>query len=514
MEKDVAKLIDELVNYGSDHLDLSLEDAVYARNQLGEYFDVVMDDRRPDRAENIDDVISALTEVGKEKGLTEDGAEMRFEARLFGYVTASPGYVRRTFIRIKMSQGAPYATNYLYDLSVANRYIRLADIKKNILWYADGPKGKIGITINLSKPEKDAKQIAAERNAPQKKYPKCLLCLENLGYPGSLTHPARQTLRVIPLLLAGENWHMQFSPYSYYKQHIIAFSDEHRPMAVTDKTFIRLLDFVEIFPNYFIGSNADLPIVGGSILSHDHYQGGAKVLPMLDAPIRKTYRVEKGFKISVKDWYNSVVNVSGPSKQKVALACGKILALWRIYSDPAVGVFAKTGDTPHNTVTPICMINSEGHFSVDLILRNNRTDEEHPDGIFHPTKDMHHIKKEGIGLIEAMGMFILPGRLKKELSGAEEILSAGKEPDFAALREDPALGKHADMIEAIGKEYGYSMTAEEAHARVTEHVDKVCLDILECTAVFKNDEQGQKAFDLFMKNVVEICKVSRAAKKV
>lgn len=512
MQKEVAKRIDQLVNYGVDKLGLCLEDAVYARNQLGEYFGVVMNDIRPDRAENIDEVIADLTAVGKEMGLTEEGAEMRFESRLFGYVTPSPGLVCRTFADAKKEKGPEGATQYLYDLSVDNRYVRMADIKKNILWYADGPKGKIGITINLSKPEKDNKQVAAERNAAQTKYPKCLLCLENLGFPGGPTHPARQSIRVVPMTLAGENWHLQYSPYSYYYQHVIAFSDVHRPMAVTDRTFVRLLDFVELFPHFFIGSNADLPIVGGSILSHDHYQGGAKVLPMLSSGTRKVYRVEKGFKISVKDWYNSVVTVSGPSKQKVSSACAKILALWRDYSDPAVGILSHSGDVPHNTITPIAMVNDEKQFSVDLILRNNRTDDVHPDGIFHPTKSMHHIKKEGIGLIEAMGMFILPGRLKKELSGAAAILSSGKKPDFSALQEDPALGKHAEMIEQIGNEYGYSMTMEEAERRVKEHVNRVCLDILECTAVFKNTEEGQAAFDRFMKEVVEVCKVSRATK--
>ena len=514
MEKDVARLIDLLVNYGREKLDLCLEDAVYARNQLGELFGVVMGDMRKETPEDVQTVIDALTEEGKRLGLTEDGAEMRFEAKLFGYVTASPGYVRRSFMRRKMSTGIESATEYLYQLCIDNRYIRMADIRKNILWYADGPKGKIGVTINLSKPEKDNKQVAAERNATQNKYPKCMLCLENLGFPGTATHPARQTLRIVPIDLAGEHWHMQYSPYSYYPEHIIVFSDEHRPMAVTPTTFVRLLDFVELLPHYFLGSNADLPIVGGSILSHDHYQGGSKVLPMLHAPVRKTYRVEKGFKISVKDWYNSVVSVTGPSKSKVALACAKILALWRSYTDAEVGVYSHTGDFPHNTITPIAMVDADGNYNVDLILRNNRTDEAHPDGIFHPTKDMHHIKKEGIGLIEAMGMFILPGRLKRELGAAEQILTAGQEPDYAALREDPAVGKHADMIRQIGEKYGYSLSADEAHKRVKEAVNEVCLNILECTAVFKNDEKGAAAFERFMAQVVEVCKLSRASKNI
>lgn len=496
---DIALLIDQLVNYGRDKLGLCLEDAVYARNQLGELFNCVMNDMREDRGE-LNGIIEDLTSYALDKGIIAEGDELRFETKLLGYVTPSAGLVKKTFEE-KYDNSPKEATDYLYNLSINNKYIRLEDISRNIRWYADGPKGKIGITINLSKPEKDPKQIAAERNAPKTKYPKCLLCLENLGFPGTLTHPARQTIRIVPLCLAGENWHMQYSPYMYYDEHIIAFADEHRPMAVTDKTFRRLLDFVDIFPHYFLGSNADLPIVGGSILSHDHYQGGKKVLPMFLAGVRKEHYNDGKLSVSVKDWYNSVVTVKGVDKDKVLKTASEVLSAWRNYTDESVGIYAYSGETPHNTVTPIVTKSGE-EYCVDIILRNNRTDESHPDGIFHPTQDMHNIKKEGIGLIEAMGLFILPGRLKREIAAMISLLGQDK-IDFAAVNEDEVLGKHVGMIAQIAAINGCGLAADKAQEVIIDYVNETCLKILECTAVFKNTEVGQAAFDRFVKSVIK-----------
>ena len=496
---DIALLIDELVNYGKDKLGLCLEDAIYARNQLGDLFSCVMNDVRADRG-NLNEVISGLTSYALNKGIISEGEELRFETKLLGYVTPSAGLVKKTFEE-KFAKSPKEATDYLYNLSINNKYIRLEDISRNIRWYADGPKGKIGITINLSKPEKDPKQIAAERNAPKTKYPKCLLCLENLGFPGTITHPARQTIRIVPLSLAKENWHMQYSPYMYYDEHIIAFADEHRPMAVTDKTFERLMDFVDIFPHYFLGSNADLPIVGGSILSHDHYQGGKKVLPMFLSKVRKEFYNDGKLSVSIKDWYNSVVTVRGKDKAKVHAMASKVLATWRNYTDESVGIYAFTGDTPHNTVTPI-VTKWDGEYCVDIILRNNRTDDAHPDGIFHPTKDMHNIKKEGIGLIEAMGLFILPGRLKKEIAAMISLLGQDK-IDFAAVNEDETLSKHVGMIAQIAAINGCGLSADKAQQVIIDYVNDTCLKILECTAVFKNNASGQEAFERFVKTVLK-----------
>ena len=494
-----AQLIDELVYYGVKSLGLCKEDAVYARNQLLELYGVSPSDKKP-VGKDIDDVLNALLDVAAENGMFEEGADLRFETKLLGLVTPSAGLVVKNYLEKMNAEGSKAATDYLYDLSVKNKYIRLSDIAKNIRWYADGPKGKIGITINLSKPEKDNKQVAAERNSTAVKYPKCLLCLENLGFPGTVTHPARQTIRVVPLTLDNEEWHMQYSPYMYYDKHVIAFSDEHRPMAVTDKTFRRLTDFTDLYPHYFLGSNADLPIVGGSILSHDHYQGGQKVLPMFLADFRKKVYESDTLTVGIKDWYNSVVTVQGTDKARVLETAYKVLKVWREYSDESVGIIAKT-DAPHNTITPIATKWGD-NYCLDLILRNNRTDEAHPDGIFHPTQDMHNIKKEGIGLIEAMGLFILPGRLKREIVAVVQTL--GKEKiDFDAVNSDPVIGKHIGMIAQIAALHGAGIAPEEAQKYVIDYINDTCLRILDCTAVFKNDDKGQEAFDRFLKAVLD-----------
>lgn len=496
MNAETGNLIAELARYGVEKLGLCLEDAVYARNRLAELFGCVPGECGVSSVP-LEETPDALVSRALESGLIKEGEELLFETKIMGLVTPSPGLVIKTYFDEARRAGSAAATSYLYELSVSNRYIRMKDIARNIRWYAEGSKGKVGITINLSKPEKDNKQVAAERNAAQVKYPKCLLCLENLGFCGTATHPARQTLRIVPVLLAGESWHMQFSPYMYYDEHVIVFSDEHRPMAVTDKTFRRLLDFVDEYPHYFLGSNADLPIVGGSILSHDHYQGGAKVLPMFRAEIGRLYQTGSELCVGIRDWYNSVVTVRGTDKERVIATCGKILSAWRGYSDESVGILSETDGVPHNTVTPIAIKSGE-EYCVDLILRNNRTDEARPDGIFHPTSDMHNIKKEGIGLIEAMGMFILPGRLKKEIARMTEILS-GESIDFAAIDADPSMSKHAGMIARIARESGMGLDENTLREKIIGYIDGVCLKILDCTAVFKSDKIGAEAFDRFMR---------------
>ena len=385
--------------------------------------------------------------------------------------------------------------------SVNSNYIRKVDIDKNIGWKVANPRGDIMITINLSKPEKDPKAILAAKNAPQTAYPKCMLCKECVGFSGNAARPARQTLRTIPIILNNEVWHFQFSPYVYFENHCIALSDEHRPMHIDADTFERMFDFVELFPDYFIGSNADLPIVGGSILSHDHYQGGSKVLPEMSAPSKKffTHSSFENVKVSIVDWYNSVIRLEGKDRKEVKELAAHILKCWREYSDKNVDISAKTRNEPHNTVTPIARFNDENHYVIDMILRNNRTDKAHPFGIFHPTEDLHNIKKEGIGIIEALGLFILPGRLASEAHGIRDILT-GKTPlDFKALSDESnPLSKHIGMIAQLANDFGTSLTEEEAATRVTDYINDACVRILDCTAVFKHDEKGEQAFDRFM----------------
>lgn len=498
MNTEIGNLIDDLILYADKNLGLYDEDAIYARNQLFDLLRTAPGDRAGEE-KPLSDILDPIIDYALDSGIIRGGEELRFETKLMGIVTPAPSVVIERFEERARIDGSKNATSYLYDLSVKNKYIRLEDISRNIRWYADGDKGRIGITINLSKPEKDNKQVAAEKNSSAVKYPKCMLCLENIGFAGTATHPARQNLRFVPVDLDGEAWHMQFSPYMYYDEHVIVFSDEHRPMAVTDKTFKRLLDFVDVYPHYFLGSNADLPIVGGSILSHDHYQGGKKVLPMFLADFRKKYVSEPDFTVGIKDWYNSVVTVKGTNKSRVLETCSEVLKRWRDYSDESVGVLSHTGEVPHNTITPIAT-KWGNEYCVDMILRNNRTDEAHPDGIFHPTADMHNIKKEGIGLIEAMGLFILPGRLKKEIMRMIELLG-GEKIDFAALNEDAEMSKHLGLIAQIAAKYGNGLTREFSQKCIIECIDDVCLRILDCTAVFKSDEAGQKAFDAFMKKL-------------
>lgn len=496
----IGNLVEDLLLYAKNNLYMTYEDSFYARNQLLELFEAEPGDRKGEEKE-LNDILNPLIEYAVENDITEEGSEIRFETRIMGFVTPAPGLFIKNYNEIYRTKGPVEATKYLYNLSVKNKYIRLEDIAKNICWYADGDLGKIGVTINLSKPEKDAKQVLAERNAKQSKYPKCLLCLENLGFCGTATHPARQTIRQVPVTLNGESWHMQYSPYMYYDEHVIVFCDEHRPMAVTSETFVRLLDFVDRYPHYFLGSNADLPIVGGSILSHDHYQGGRRVLPMFFSKMRKEFLSTPELTVGIRDWYNSVVTIKGTNKDKVIATATKFLEAWRNYTDESVGIEAFTGDVPHNTVTPIA--NKNGYeYCLDLILRNNRCDAEHPDGIFHPTKDMHNIKKEGIGLIEAMGLFILPGRLKREINEMIYLLEEDK-IDFAALNSNPDLSKHMGMIAQVSAKYGLGLSFADARDRLIDYVSETCLRILDCTAVFKRDDVGRPAFNKFMHHVLD-----------
>lgn len=498
---ETLQLIEDLVLYAKKNLNPYNEDIVYARNQLCDFFGgLVPDENVVGRVRPLEEIMGDFIEHGLENGIIEEGEELRYETKLIGIVAPSPGLVVKTFTDIYITRGSFQAAQFLYNLSIRLNYIRLQDVKKNIRWNAEGPKGQICVTINLAKPEKDPKQVLAEKQFKGKKYPKCMLCLDNIGYAGSPVHPARQTLRIVPVELDGEDWHMQYSPYLYYDEHCIVFNDKHVPMQITAKTPRRLLHFTDFMPSYFLGSNADLPIVGGSILAHDHYQGGRKVLPMFKAEPRRIYEKNADVTVEVRDWYNSVISVKGHERGPVADRAAEIIEAWKNYNDESVGIISHTGDVPHNTVTPVATRN-DGVYCVDLILRNNRTDEKHPFGIFHPTENMHNIKKESIGLIEAMGLFILPGRLKNELSALMDELQK-KEPDLERFFRDPNLAKHAGMLAQIMAEKGTGLTRKEATDAVIGKVNEVCLKILECTAVFKNTPEGMEAFDRFMDFIV------------
>ncbi|UUZ82323.1 UDP-glucose--hexose-1-phosphate uridylyltransferase [Paenibacillus sp. P26] len=367
---------------------------------------------------------SRLLDYAAETGLLEENTTTLrdlLEARIMGMLMPRESELVRRFWTTAKTEGAERATDDFYRLCIDSNYIPMARIRKNLYWLAPTEYGELEITVNLSKPEKDPKEIAMLRSAPQSHYPKCLLCIENVGYAGRLNHPARQNLRVIPLELSGDPWFFQYSPYVYYNEHSIIFDREHRPMTISKDSFGRSLDFIDQFPHYFIGSNADLPIVGGSILNHDHFQGGRHVFPMEKAPVEESFSHPDypGLKLGIVKWPMSVIRISSHSRTQLLKVAGDILDVWKQHSDPENEIYAFTERdgvrTPHHTITPIARNNATGEYEMDLVLRDNRTSDEFPDGIFHPHPELHHIKKENIGLIEVMGLAILPGRLKGEL---------------------------------------------------------------------------------------------------
>jgi UDPglucose--hexose-1-phosphate uridylyltransferase len=491
--------IANLVEYAKANLGLDKYDAIYAHNALIALFSLQKPESpsKPTPALQTG-ILEPIIRYAIDNKLTTEDDSLAFENKIMGLVTPSPSNVISEFDSIAATQGTEAACKYLNDLGWNSNYLRHVDIRKNLVWKVDLPDGDIIISINLAKPEKDNKQVAAQRVAPQDKYPKCPICLENLGLSGK-----RDTLRVIPFYLNDESWFLQFSPYVYFDNHCIAVADDHRPMKVDRNTFVRLLDFVEMFPHYFMGSNSDLPIVGGSILSHEHYQGGSKVLPMFERN-NKTYYYSQNHPavgISILDWYNSVIKLTSLNRKELENQAEEILNAWKTYSDESVHILAKTTEQ-HNTITVIATYDKSNGYSLYLILRNNRTDKEHPYGIFHPTEDMHNIKKEGIGLIEAMGLYILPGRLDRECKLIVDILT-GKTPlNFQELtKEDHPLFKHLGMVMQLSNDNGLELTEDEAKQAVKDYINHKCVDILRCTAAFKHDEQGVKAFDKFMSSM-------------
>jgi len=433
-----------------------------------------------------------------DKGLIEDMQYARdlFSARIMGLLTPSPKEVRSVFQHLKEEKGPEAATQYFYDMCRASDYIKVDSIAQNIRYFADSPCGQLEITINLSKPEKDPKEIAKLKDAPSVGYPKCMLCVENPGYAGRSNFPARQNHRIVPVKLAGQDWFIQYSPYAYYSEHCIVFNSKHIPMKIDRGTFERLFSFVEQFPHYFLGSNADLPIVGGSILNHDHFQGGRYVFPMDHAQMLASLAAPKsGLEACILDWPMSAIQLRSTDKDVLINEAERILKAWRVYSDPICGVFAETDGTPHNTITPI-LRKVDGVYRLNLVLRNNRTSDEHPLGIFHPHAPLHHIKKENIGLIEVMGLFILPGRLKTEIAQLVDYVT-GEKPLVRPDESDPVC-KHYDWLEQIIHEHGLCRNAEDAEAFLRSEIAKVCAQVLADAGVYKQDENGLAGFKRFM----------------
>ena len=443
--------------------------------------------------EDLEEILAGILAYAVEKGLCDDGITARdiFDTRIMGAVTPMPREVIRTF-REKYAQSPEAATDWYYRFSCATDYIRRYRIAKDMRWVYPSPYGDLDITINLSKPEKDPKAIAAAKSAPQTAYPKCQLCVENEGYAGRMNHPARANHRIIPITVCGQDWRLQYSPYVYYNEHCIVFNARHIPMKIDKSAFEKLLDFVASFPHYFVGSNADLPIVGGSILSHEHFQGGHYCFPMEKAQILQSVSFD-GFgdiHAGIVNWPMSVIRLRGEEPARVADLADKILTAWRGYSDPERGIVAFSHGEPHNTVTPIARRRG-ADFELDLVLRCNITTDEHPLGVFHPHADKHHIKKENIGLIEVMGLAVLPSRLKTELHALAEKIVAGED-----ITADKVLGKHAPWVEKLKKQYEF--TAENALEILLQETGKVFSAVLEDAGVYKCDPQGRAAFLRFV----------------
>ena len=501
-----TRAIDRLINFAIAQSLLAAEDQQFTRNQFLEIFKMDAPAQESTEAayhpETATAILQDLSDCAVDAGLIEDSANQRdlFETKLMGIVTPHPRWVRQEFVCLEREQGSTAATDWFYRMCRACNYIRVDQIAKNQQFLADSPAGRLDITINLSKPEKDPRDIIAERNAPQVGYPKCMLCPENPGYAGRANFPARQNHRMIPLLLDGKLWHMQYSPYAYYNEHCIVLNHEHIPMVQDESAYRRLLDFVDRFPHYFIGANADLPIVGGSILSHDHFQGGKYSFPMDNAKVLSEFSTQSlEVKGAVIDWPMSCLRFISSDREALIREAVRCLSGWRGYSDYSLGIHASTGDTPHNAITPVLRKNGD-LYTLYLVLRNNRTDEQHPLGIFHPHNELHHIKKENIGLIEVMGLFILPGRLKEELKGVERILT-GELPISTAHDVDSALFKHAGWIDKLIAQLGTRQRVERVDALVKSALADKCAQVLRDAGVYKQDAEGRAGLWRFLNNM-------------
>ncbi|MDY3282807.1 UDP-glucose--hexose-1-phosphate uridylyltransferase [Dysosmobacter sp.] len=444
----------------------------------------------------LEDILTAILDWAEARGLIDGGVTSRdlLDTKLMGILTPRPSEVIRKFETL-YRENPESATDWYYGFSQDTNYIRRDRIRKDVKWIAATPYGDLDITINLSKPEKDPKAIAAAKLAPQSGYPRCQLCRENEGYMGRVNHPARQNHRIIPITINQEDWFFQYSPYVYYNEHCIVFNGQHVPMKIDRATFRKQLDFIQRFPHYFVGSNADLPIVGGSILSHDHFQGGRYTFAMEKAPLEETVSFS-GFgdvEAGIVKWPMSVIRLRCGDDERLVELADRILRAWRGYTDADAFIFAETAGEPHNTITPIARMR-DGQYELDLVLRNNLTTEEYPLGVYHPHQELHHIKKENIGLIEVMGLAVLPARLKTELEDLAAALIEGRD-----IRSIGHLEKHADWAEELKTRYAF--TADNAMDILKTEVGRVFAQVLEHAGVYKCTPEGRAAFRRFIASV-------------
>ena len=489
--------IDALVRYGTEKGLIGAEDAIWARNRLLDALGLDGFEPTGEAAgEDLGAILKAILDDAAARGLIDGGVTSRdlLDTCLMGVLTPRPSAVIERFGAL-YAESPEKATDWYYRFSRDTDYIRVYRVARDRKWKAATEYGELDVTINLSKPEKDPRAIAAARNARPSGYPRCQLCREAEGYAGRADYPARENHRIIPLSLAGEEWFLQYSPYVYYNEHCIALCAEHRPMKIDRAAFRRLLDFVTLFPHYFIGSNADLPIVGGSILSHDHFQGGRYEFAMARAGI-ETELSFPGFadvKAGIVKWPMSVIRLRCAERGRLEELADRILRAWRGYSDESVSIYAETDGEAHNTITPIARRRGED-YELDLVLRNNLTTEEHPLGLFHPHAELHHIKKENIGLIEVMGLAVLPARLRDELAELSRRLASGED-----LYASPLTDKHASWAEELKRKYAF--TPDNAGEILRREVGEVFKTVLEHAGVFKRDEEGRAAFLRFAASV-------------
>lgn len=502
MSQNIQRNISRLIWYGLETGLITNEDKIYTTNRLLELFGLDEPEESGEDAamsvDELEDVLSGMMDYAYEQGIMKENSIVYrdlFDTKIMSILVPRPSEVIAEF-EDKYRRDPKEATDYFYKLSQDSDYIRRYRIKKDQKWIASTKYGDLDITINLSKPEKDPKAIAAAKNVKQSGYPKCLLCIENEGYAGRVNHPARQNHRIIPVTINGSRWGFQYSPYVYYPEHCIVFNSKHVPMKIEHDTFCKMFDFVKQFPHYFVGSNADLPIVGGSILSHDHFQGGCYEFAMARAGVERTFTV-KGFEdveSGIVRWPMSVIRISSPSTERLVALADVILNAWRGYTDESAFIFAETDGEPHNTITPIARKRGD-KFELDLVLRNNITTKEHPLGVYHPHADLHHIKKENIGLIEVMGLAVLPARLKTEMERLAEAIVAGWD-----IRKDELIEKHADWVEGFLPKYS-SVTSENVMGILRDEIGSVFMQVLEDAGVYKRTAEGQAAFDRFVESI-------------
>ncbi len=493
----INEAVKSLVSYAITENLIEAEDTVWATNRILEVLELdSFDTSAQTSSTDLEEILKTMLDYAVEKGLCENSVVYRdlFDTKIMGAITPRPSEVIKKF-RDEYAISPKNATDYFYRLSRKSDYIREYRIKNDVKWITETEYGDIDITINLAKPEKDPKAIAAAAKMEKSSYPACMLCKENEGYKGRVNHPARQNHRIIPLVLDGVPAYFQYSPYVYYNEHCIVFDEKHTPMKICEKNFRRLFDFVKQFPHYSIGSNSDLPISGGSILTHEHFQGGSYDFAMAKAPVEETVTFD-GFEdveAGIVKWPMSVIRLKGLDTDRISSLAGKILTTWRTYTDEEAFILAETDGVIHNTITPVTRF-VDGHYEIDLVLRNNITTKEYPDGYYHPHPEYHHIKKENIGIIEVMGLAVLPSRLKTEMALLKDAILSG-----ADIKADERIAKHADWAEQIKAKH--TITAENCEEIIRNEIGVVFVSILEQCGVFDRTPKGREQFKKFINSV-------------